>query len=185
VATCCDAGVLRLMDLATGSLRQEVPLGVGHVVSAAWSPSGQQLALDCEDGSLRIVDVVSAEVRVQVPLADSSRQRVLAWNPSSLLLMVAYTATGSLVFIDVATGRIREGSTLNGGVVAAAWSPSGRQLATSCADWRLRLVDVATGEARQELAIDGGLVWSLAWSPAGDRLAAGGADGRLRVLVLQ
>lgn len=65
-------------------------------------------------------------------------------------------------------------------VLAVAWSPNGRWLATGGADRMARLVD--TGGAKQERVFEGhtGHVLSVAWSPDGRFLATGGAESAVK-----
>jgi len=64
-------------------------------------------------------------------------------------------------------------------VLAAAWSPDGRWLATGGPIVFVRLWDVETGAERR--LPSGGTTTSLAFSPDGSRLAVGGINGGIRI----
>jgi WD40 repeat protein/predicted Ser/Thr protein kinase len=61
-------------------------------------------------------------------------------------------------------------------VLAAAWSPDGRRLATAGEDRIILVWDLGRGGPPAKIASHQGAVHSLAWSPDGRRLASGGED---------
>ena len=63
-----------------------------------------------------------------------------------------------------------------GPVLAAAWSPDGRRLATAGEDRRALVWDVGRGGPPSRVAERPGAIRALAWSPDGRRLAFGGDD---------
>jgi len=67
------------------------------------------------------------------------------------------------------------------GVLALAWSPDGRSLASASADQTVRLWDPATEKVRAALAGHTGRVYALAWAPDALFLASGSEDGMVRL----
>ena len=72
-----------------------------------------------------------------------------------------------------------------GAVYSLAYSPDGKTLASSGADWTVRLWDVATGKERATLKGHRGWVNCVAFSPDGGKVASGGSDKTVRLWGIQ
>jgi len=131
---------------------------------------------------------------VLAPAAGWSPAFRLAWIVAVVGLLLA--ATVSAVYVgsqllrradeltDVRQPTVMLTFTQPGDMVAVAWSPDGRHLATSSvtvtdwrdwesASWPLRIWDASSGEVILELADAGRLVDRMAYSPDGARLVVG------------
>jgi WD40 repeat protein len=86
---------------------------------------------------------------------------------------------GTIVFVDLRTGRVRPaaGPEAAGGALAVAFSPDGNTAATAGSDGRVTLWDPATGAALDTFNGHAGAANGIAFSPGGRTLYASSLDG--------
>jgi WD40 repeat protein/tRNA A-37 threonylcarbamoyl transferase component Bud32 len=191
---------VRLWDLRTG---QELPGGLPlgeppvpvTVMALAISPDSRLLATGTDLGRISLWDTKTRQEQARLAETVTSwdsafhSANALAFSSDGRTLASAHGLTKSTPFAsvvkpgvvklwDVATGRERavlQGHT--GSVLAVAFAPDGRTLATAGQDRTVRFWDAATGEHLTTVAHPAAAVGALAFSPDGRMLATVGVKG--------
>jgi WD40 repeat protein/tRNA A-37 threonylcarbamoyl transferase component Bud32 len=184
LATAEKSGLIRIWDAATRQPMATVQVDA-RVEDIAFSPDGR-LAVACGDGSVRIYPAAGTGGPVTLKGHPRGVHRV-TFSPDGRLLAAAGEDRATILW-DVASGqRLHTLPSQRATVSGLAFSPDGRQLATSTGNLYaggpgdLKLWDAASGQLRQELKGHTGPVFSVAFSPDGRRLA--GASNYTDVLV--
>ncbi len=165
----------------------------GHdqaVWTVAVSPNGQYLATGSLDQTAKIWQLETGRLRMTLPVRFPVVS--LAFSPDGRrLVTVAGEATarvwdlGSEKLIANAPSRALEPSLVLRGhtntVLAVAYSPAGRYIATGSKDRTARLWDARSGQLVGTFAGHANWVLSVAFSPDETRLATAGADRTARV----
>jgi WD40 repeat protein len=176
--------VVRVHDVRTGrEVRRFVVEQSYHYV---FSPDGSQLLSLRTSGRdvLRIIDVVKGTELPERFVGCKGQPTVFAFGPLGRTVAAASSHRVDrdkyehhLLVWEVATRRIVHNLTLHTRrVLAMAFSPDGRFLATAGRDLNVRIWALATGKLVRTFAGHGKMVTALEFSPDGRTLASGGID---------
>jgi geranylgeranyl transferase type-2 subunit beta len=186
LATGSIDGTIKLWDIATGELRKTLTVHKSWVNSLCYRPAGDWLISGSSDGTiivwstatgapLRTIDATKAEVR-----------------------SVAISSDGTQLAAGLRYGTVKVWCTADwkellaipgqGDMCAIAFSPSGKELASSTGDWNhggmVSIHEVATGKLLARLQHTGEIL-SIAYSHTGDQIAAGATDATVRLWRLR
>jgi WD40 repeat protein len=198
-----DDGSLKLLDIETGKPRRALsgsaiqtalnPLtkkmeSKRRGVSAVrFSPDGATLAAAVDDGSSVKVWNARTGVLLRRTGLQEREDYGSAFSPDLGLLASSGGAEPTMLEIwDTAKGVLRFG--LEGHdepVVAVAFSPDGKTLASGSLDRTVKVWDVGSGKLIRTLAGHGNSVNAVAFSPDGKTLLSGSADGTVRLWDVQ
>ncbi len=172
LAVAGEDGTVKVLDVArlhgTGA-------GGRPLVGLSFTPDGRLALL--RRGEAEIRDLDGGRPRA-VFKADAPFQRSLAISPDGLLAI----ACRDEVRLSGTDGRtVRSLPAPGVDVLAMAFGPDGRRLATACRDGLVRLWNPATGEKLGELRGHKDAVLAVAFAPDGQFLATAGLDGTVRL----
>ena len=190
-----DAGLLHVLDAATGADRRTIELRGMGFSQLAFSPDGQLLAAGGTSGDkLQIVIwkvALPAELlhRWDWPKGRDPHSDVecLSFTPDGKRLAAAVFRQGAAYLWDAATGE-RIAQMPHKHVYGLSFSPDGETLATAGWDSVIRFWEADTGKLRQELkvSIPNGpradlRMYAVCFSPAGGLIATAHMDCTVRV----
>ena len=165
---------LQLWDPNTGVLQHKIKSRRGSIAGVAWSPDGKKVAACGENTSPQIIDPASGAVMKDLTDKEGSAHD-LVWSPDGRWLAVPTSHGGDRIYVwDVHTDRVPDvlpGP--YGGVLAAAWSPDSKMLATGLGDGTVRIWGVAPCRPIGTFSGHESAVYAVAWSPDGKTIASG------------
>ncbi len=179
VVTGGSEGIVRVWDPRTGREEARLDAGTG-VLTAAFAPGDQQLAVGLEDGTLAVTDA-SLDAPRLVPLT----------TRGAAVARLAFSRDGERIAAALGDGTVRV-LTVNrsgrdvqltghrGAVLGVDISADGSRVASAGADGTVRLWDTTSGESRILLRGEADQT-DVAISPDGTQLVSTGADGLLRL----
>ena len=174
-----NAGSVHGFSLSTGEPLWPANKQSGGIIPAALSPTGTRLIAGHSSGFIRIYDTATGKVVHEI--GGLGELRTLRFAPDGSGRFVSGSRTSGLHVWDVHTGeKLQTFSGHNGTVLATAWSPDSRTLASACGDYTVRLWSVATGQSMAILA-HLAVPTHLEFSPDGSRLATCTRDGTVRL----
>jgi WD40 repeat protein/serine/threonine protein kinase len=158
----------------------------GHtagVSAVAFAPDGQTLATRGDDHSVRLWDMASRRHVKLLGYRISSGYYCgsLAFAPDGKTLAIADDLATAVHLWDVAARCERATLQHRTGVIALAFSPDGKLLATGCHDDSVHLWDIATRREMCTLEGHTGGVIYVAFAPDGKTLASGSWDSTVRL----
>ena len=151
---------------------------------AAWSPTGDRIAIGYPNKKIEILDVLSGDVVRELLLVDPREYvhiNTLAWSSDGEYIAAAYQDEYVRVW-QASTGAYYK--TLARHILSVnsiAWSPSSYQMVSTGADRFLLLWDVETGAVLKSFGGHHREINRVAWSHVGDRFASAGADGQILI----
>ncbi len=172
---------LCLWDVATGRPLQR--FASSGISSMAFSPNGKMLAT----GDLpQLIDVATGKQIRPFKGAGFTTFESIVFSPDGQTAAGGEWAgsgkAASVVLWNIATGE--EHLRLEGhrdGVMAVAYAPDGKSLASGSLDNTVRLWNVETGKEMHVLKGHDKAVFSVAQSPTGKLVASAGRDGSIRL----
>lgn len=171
-------------DLSRSSFAQTF----GGIITAAFSPNGQLLAIGDDHNEIRLWTILGEK---EFGKAEEQPHLILGghtdwvwsviFSPDGQVLISA-SEDQTIRIWDVMSGqclRILRGHT--SWVRSLAVSPDGCTIASGSNDQTIKLWDLQTGKCYQTLEGHHNWVWSVSFSPNGKTLVSGGTDQTLRL----
>jgi WD40 repeat protein len=165
--------VVRIWNLADGTLEKALAGHSFHLHTMAWSPDGRRLATHAwGDRTVRIWNVETGSIEKQ--FEKHYHLRSLCWSSDGKRLAGATDGSGR-VYVSDELAEPRLLTEIGQAVRVLAWSPDGTQLAVSSVGSPVTVLDASSGSAAYALVQDAGDATSaMAFSPDGTLLATGG-----------
>jgi WD40 repeat protein len=174
-----DDGALRVHDAATGADAATLLGHSGPVRACATSADGARIASGSDDGTLRLWD--PAAHPIVTVLADHGRAVAGCRLRADGRVVLSWCVEGPAQLRDVETGAETALEGGPGGVVAAAFSPDGRQVLVASRGAGLAVCDARTGAALARMAEPAAEIRSAQWRPDGRALVFGTVGGELGI----
>jgi len=168
--------VVRIWNLADGTLEKALAGHSFHLHTMAWSPNGRRLATHAwGDRTIKIWDVETGSIEKQ--FEKHYHLRSLCWSRDGKRLAGATDGSGR-VYVSDELAEPRLLTEIGQAVGSLAWSPDGGQIAVSTFGGPVTVLDANSGGAAFSLDQDVNETTSaLAFSPDGKILATGGSQG--------
>jgi WD40 repeat protein len=172
-----DANVTRALwsKLKEEPLRWTTELAA-NVNAVAFSPDGRRVAAGCNDGFAYLLESLTG--RATMLPRQPGMVRAVAFSHDGKLLALA--GSGFVTFWGIEQNAALRTAKEEEAVVAVAFAPDDRTLATSLGRGVLRTRNVATAESLVRITADGGPMRDVAFSPDGKLLVTGCDDGSVR-----
>lgn len=176
-AVCMRAFRVKVWDVTQLLAGQTVFPGVRNIVLA---PDGKTFLADhnSRDQS-ELFDLSSGQPIFTYPI---KTDQTASFSPDGKLIALRKGYEKSVEVLETASGKTI--ATLKGHsllILAIAFSPDGKTLATAGQDRIVKLWDTATWRERANLVGHTDKIWCVGFSPDGSKLASGGYDDTVRV----
>lgn len=170
------SGSVRLIDTATGQLRQVLGTAGDLVLDVCFSPDGSSVAATTVESGLKIYNVADGQERLAIA-SHSDWVTCVAWSPDGSKLVTGSRDKTCKLF-DVESGELKHTYAGHGKAVrGVAFHPNGEEVYSSGSDNKIHRWKTADGAKSAEIAF-GKEVFQLA--VADPFLFAVSADGTVR-----
>lgn len=187
-------GVVRVLDVASGEIRHQLPGHAPLVYTAAFaddgdgSPRGRRLLTGDQAGVVRVWDLDSETLVMQFSLPGGTVYQLCATGVASARggpLFAAAGSAGSLLLLDQ-QGPVTRLEGHAEAIYGLDMHPSRPLLATGDTKGEVRLWDLAASSQPTMLAShpDAEAVYGLTFSPDGSQLATAYLDGLVRITTV-
>jgi WD40 repeat protein len=182
LASCDDAGAVRVWDRQNGGSVIVPDEHRREVYCLAWSPDSQKLAYGGESQLIGRYNLARGEL-----LSPIMGKKALAmdWSADGERLASGGDDNDILISNPENGEQLRIVPGKVGQIYGLKWSPDGKTLAVAGYDRDILLMDAYSGNVLHRLpGMDGSSVFALAWSANGKLLAGGYWDGTVRLWTL-
>ncbi|HEY7355569.1 MAG TPA: serine/threonine-protein kinase [Ktedonobacterales bacterium] len=165
--------MVRIWNATTGKTLHTYTFG-NRVAAVAWSRDGRLLAVGSWDKSVGIWNTATWQ-RLHRFFGEGP-MNALSWSPDNVHIVSGDGVNQAITWNALTAGRLRTYRGHRSAVLAVAWSPDGKAIASGA--------DLPDGTVQYWNSVNFQQIWSvnrkeqmqsLAWSPNGKRLAAGGS----------
>jgi WD40 repeat protein len=176
-----DNGTVKIWDAGSGKVVQTLLGHAGGLWSVAFLPDGRHVASAGTGKVVRIADLRTGHIIHELEGHDWVIN-CLAASPNGKHVASA-SAYGPVRLWDVERGKDAVGPPLTKGGHGwcVVYSHDGRQLASTCMDWSVKVWDTATWKLLHSLPDPTGMPKSVAFSPDGRWIAWGATDSTIKV----
>ncbi|AFY39929.1 WD-40 repeat-containing protein [[Leptolyngbya] sp. PCC 7376] len=178
-----EHGEIRFWDLDTFQHLETLKLQGGSVLSTAFSPEQDILAVGCRDGQIRLCMIGERIECFQTIKAHSLRIFSVRFSPDGMLL-ASGSQDGCIKLWNTTSYKCVIELVADSYVFSVAFHPNGSLLASGHEDKCIRLWNLHTGQCLNCFQLEE-FVFSVAFSPDGEILASGSEDGSVRLWSVQ
>ena len=176
-----DDGAVHLWDLAKG---ERTLSSHGAASVAAFSPDGARVVSVSQDGTGRLHDLRGKTTRELDFGKFDYPKNAVAINGAGRIAIGGVFGTPIVVQSADGSGRV-ELTGDDGAIIALAFSPDGRRLASASEDGTARIWNLETytrtRKAERVIRADVAAVRYVSWDRDGSRIATAGTDGTVRI----
>jgi WD40 repeat protein len=181
LATFDNRGSIQVVEWSSDRMLTNFAVSLPRYSTAgvvAFSPDGTRLAIGEDYGRVRLLDLPSRSL-LRLPGELGVAVMALAFSPTGDRLAAGYGyGNGAIRLWDPATREIRGELTNHADdVIALAFTPDGKQLASASHDWSLRIWDVTNCEQLRCFWSSGEGLTAFAMLPESKRVVTGGYGG--------